>query len=153
MPQSLPGTSWSWTSRPRSRSRGAKPMTNWVRCCFGTCRVPDAYIVHDRFHVSQYLGEAVDKVRRQENKELMAQGDETLKGTRQLWLYNPENFSSEQMVEFSTLKDLHLKVARAWAAKEMFSHEGPILSPPVGNGPVGKPAGQDSAAKRAPRCL
>jgi transposase len=84
-------------------------------------QVPDADIVHDRFHVSQYLGEAVDKVRRQEHKELMAQGDETLKGTRQLWLYNPENFSSEQMVEFSTLKDLHLKVARAWAAKEMFS--------------------------------
>ena len=42
--------------------------------------VPDADIVHDKFHVSKYLGEAVDKVRRQEHKELMAQGDETLKG-------------------------------------------------------------------------
>ena len=51
----------------------------------------------------------------------MAQGDETLKGTRQLWLYNPENFSPEQVEEFSALKDLHLKVARAWAAKELFS--------------------------------
>jgi transposase len=84
-------------------------------------QVPDADIVHDKFHVSKYLGEAVDKVRRQEHKELMAQGDETLKGTRQLWLYNPENFSPEQMEEFSTLKDLELKVARAWAAKELFS--------------------------------
>ena len=93
-------------------------------------QVPDADIVHDRFHVSKYLGEAVDKVRRQEHKELMAQGDETLKGTRQLWLYNPENFSPTQVQEFSALKDLHLKVARAWAAKELFSkfweyeHEG-----------------------------
>jgi transposase len=85
-------------------------------------QVPDADIVHDKFHVSKYLGEAVDKVRRQEHKELMAQGDETLKGTRQLWLYNPENFSPEQVEEFSALKDLHLKVARAWAAKEMFAH-------------------------------
>jgi transposase len=84
-------------------------------------QVPEADIVHDRFHVSKYLGEAVDQVRRQEHKELMAQGDERLKGTRQLWLYNPENFSPEQRVEFSALKDLHLKVARAWAAKEMFS--------------------------------
>jgi transposase len=84
-------------------------------------QVPDADIVHDKFHVSQYLGEAVDKVRRQEHKDLMAQGDETLKGTRQLWLYNPENFSPEQVVEFAAIKDLHLKVARAWAAKEMFS--------------------------------
>ena len=84
-------------------------------------QVPDADIVHDRFHVSKYLGEAVDKVRRQEHKELMAQGDETLKGTRQLWLYNPQNFSPDQAEEFSALKDLQLKVARAWAAKELFS--------------------------------
>lgn len=84
-------------------------------------QVPEADIVHDKFHVSKYLGEAVDKVRRQEHKELMAQGDETLKGTRQLWLYNPQNFSPEQADEFTALKDLQLKVARAWAAKELFS--------------------------------
>ena len=84
-------------------------------------QVPEADIVHDKFHVSKYLGEAVDQVRRQEHKELMAQGDETLKGTRQLWLYNPQNFSPEQVEEFSALKDLQLKVARAWAAKELFS--------------------------------
>jgi transposase len=36
-------------------------------------------------------------------------------------LYNPQNFSPEQAVAFSALKDLHLKVARAWAAKELFS--------------------------------
>jgi transposase len=83
--------------------------------------VPEADIVHDKFHVSKYLGEAVDKVRRQEHKELLAQGDETLKGTRQLWLYNPQNFSPEQRKEFAELKDLQLKVARAWAAKELFS--------------------------------
>jgi transposase len=84
-------------------------------------QVPEADIVHDKFHDSQYLGEAVDQVRRQEHKELMAQGDETLKGTRQLWLYNPQNFSPDQVEEFSALKDLHLKVARAWAAKELFT--------------------------------
>jgi transposase len=83
--------------------------------------LPDADIVHDRFHVSKYLGEAVDKVRRAEHKQLLAQGDETLKGTRQLWLYNPQNLSPEQTEEFSALKDLHLKVARAWAAKELFT--------------------------------
>jgi len=83
--------------------------------------VPDADIVHDKYHISSYLGKAGDQVRRQEHKELMAQGDETLKGTRQLWLYNPENFSPEQRSEFGALKDLHLKVARAWAAKELFT--------------------------------
>ena len=84
-------------------------------------QVPDADIVHDKYHISSYLNEAVDKVRRQEHKELMAQGDETLKGTRQLWLYNPQNFSEDQASEFTTLKDLNLKVGRAWAAKELFT--------------------------------
>ena len=84
-------------------------------------QLPDADIVHDKFHVSKYLNEAVAQVRRQEHKELMAQGDETLKGSRQLWLYNPQNFRPEQAEEFCALKDLHLKAARAWAAKELFS--------------------------------
>ncbi len=83
--------------------------------------VPEADIVHDRYHISAYLNKAVDKVRRQEHKELMAQGDETLKGTRQLWLYNPENFKEDQAEDFTRLKDLNLKVGRAWAAKELFS--------------------------------
>ena len=84
-------------------------------------QVPAADIVHDRFHVSKYLNESVDKVRRQEHKELLAEGDETLKGTRQLWLYSPQHFSPEQRDEFSGLKDQQLKVARAWAMKELFS--------------------------------
>ena len=84
-------------------------------------QVPEADIMHDKFHVGKYLGEAVDQGRRTEHKALMAEGDETLKGTRQLWLYNPEHFSPEQREEFSALKDLQLKVARAWAAKELFS--------------------------------
>ena len=83
--------------------------------------VPQADIVHDKFHVSKYLGEAVDKVRRQEHKELLAAGDETLTGTRHLWLYNPEHFNQDQVTEFAALKDLQLKVARAWAAKELFT--------------------------------
>ena len=82
---------------------------------------PQARIVFDKFHVAKHLGEAVDKVRRQEHKQLMAEGDETLKGSRQLWLYNPQNFSEEQATEFERLKDLNLKAGRAWAAKELFS--------------------------------
>ena len=84
-------------------------------------QVPAADVVHDKFHVSKYLNEAVDKVRRQEHKELMAQGDETLTGSRQLWLYNPQHHRAEQAAEFAALKDLNLKVARAWAAKELFT--------------------------------
>lgn len=84
-------------------------------------RAPGAVIVHDKFHIAKHLGEAVDKVRRQENKELLSQGDETLKGSRQLWLFNPQNMSAEKRANFAKLKGLNLKVARAWAMKELFT--------------------------------
>ena len=86
-----------------------------------TREVPAAAIVPDKFPISKYLGEAVDPVRREESKGLMAQGDETLKGTRQLWWYNPANFRPEQAVNFAALRDQGLKAARAWAARELFS--------------------------------
>jgi transposase len=50
--------------------------------------LPQADIVHDRFHISQHLNEAVDKVRRQENKQLIKQGDNRLVGTKFTWLVN-----------------------------------------------------------------
>jgi transposase len=84
-------------------------------------KVPEAERVHDKFHVSGHLNEAVDQVRRAEHKQLLAAGDETLKGSRQLWLYNPMNFSAEQAASFAALRDSGLKVARAWAAKELFT--------------------------------
>ena len=83
--------------------------------------LPQAAIVHDKFHIAKHLGEAVDQVRRRENKELLQEGDATLKGSRQLWLYNPQNMSAEKRASFAQLKDLNLKVARAWAIKELFT--------------------------------
>jgi transposase len=79
-----------------------------------------AEIVHDRFHISKYLNEAVDKVRRQEHKSLKKEGDERLKGSKQLWLFNPENLSDDRWIEFEALREQQLKTSRAWAIKEHF---------------------------------
>jgi transposase len=81
---------------------------------------PRAEIVHDKFHVSKHLNEAVDQVRRQENKQLKAEGDERLVGTKQLWLYNPANLSKKRMKALKDLKEESLKTARAWAIKHHF---------------------------------
>jgi transposase len=83
-------------------------------------RVPDAAgkIVFDRFHVMGHVGKAVDMVRRQEHRELMASGDETLKGSKYLWLYSRENVPDRRRNEFNALKRRELKVGRAWAIKE-----------------------------------
>jgi transposase len=83
-------------------------------------RVPEAAekIVFDRFHVMGYLGKAVDTVRKQEHRELMASGDETLKGSKYLWLYSRENVPERRRDEFDALRRKELKVGRAWAIKE-----------------------------------
>jgi transposase len=56
-------------------------------------KLPQADIVHDRFPISQHLNEAVDKVRRKENKLLLKQGDNRLVGTKFTWLVNEERIS------------------------------------------------------------
>jgi transposase len=84
-------------------------------------QLPQADIVHDKFHIAKYLGEAVDKVRKAENRKLVKQQDDTLKGTKYLWLTNPNNWTEQQQASFKELKDKGLKVGRAWSIKEMFS--------------------------------
>ena len=69
--------------------------------------------------VVKYLGDGVDKVRREENRRLMRTGDITLKGTKYKWLRNPTHMTRAQKNEFGVLRDSHLKTARAWAMKEM----------------------------------
>jgi transposase len=82
--------------------------------------LPNAELVHDKFHVAKYLGEAVDQVRRAENKALQAQDDDRLTGTRQLWLFNKSNLSHRQRRRFAAIRKGDLKTARAWALKEEF---------------------------------
>jgi transposase len=93
--------------------------------------VPDAEIVFDKFHIAQYLGKAVDEVRRKENKALRAEGDDRLKGTRYDWLRNPASIDPEDRRAFTALRRSDLKTARAWALKETamslysYVYEGP----------------------------
>jgi transposase len=81
---------------------------------------PNAAIVHDKFHVSKMLNEAVDRVRRREHHQIKKQGDDRLSGSRQLWLYNPENLEDHRFEKFKDLLKENLKTARAWMHKENF---------------------------------
>lgn len=76
-------------------------------------------IAFDKFHVAKHLGDAVNKVRREEHEVLHAIGDNRLKGTRFLWLYNPErSMTDARWASFEKLRNSTLKTARAWAIKE-----------------------------------
>ncbi len=82
--------------------------------------VPSASIVHDRFHITKYLKEAVDKVRRAEHKQLQSDGDDRLKGMRHTVLFNPENLSKEKDEQLTALLKSTLKTGRAWSLNESF---------------------------------
>jgi len=86
--------------------------------------VPDAAakMVFDRFHVMQHVGKAVDTVRKQEHRQLQAEGDDTLKGSKYLWLYSYENLPENRVERFEQLRTINLKTSRAWAIKEHLRH-------------------------------
>lgn len=71
--------------------------------------MPDAEVTFDRFHVMKLAGEAVDEVRRTEQRQ-----QPELKGTRYTWLKNPENLTGDQYVNFVRLSQMNLKTTTAY---------------------------------------
>ena len=87
-----------------------------VRSC-----MPHADIVHDRFHVAKYLGDAVDAVRRAEHRLLAKAGQSPLTGSKWAWLKSYADGRSAEAVSFRALNQLNLKTSRAWSIKETFT--------------------------------
>ncbi len=114
-----------WDSLTEKQKSGieAVSMDFWKPFITGAEKhVPEAAIVHDRFHIMKYMNEAVDKVRRKENKYLMTQQDKTLIGTKYLWLKAKRNFTKANKIDFRELNIDQLAVGRAWNRKELLRH-------------------------------
>ena len=79
---------------------------------------PDDKIVFDLFHIMRQMGTAVDTVRKREHRALRAAGDNSLLGSKYLWLYSRENLPERHRERFAALRNVDLKTARAWAIKE-----------------------------------
>jgi transposase len=112
-----------WQSIPTAQRAQVKAvaMDMWTAYMNSAARhLPQADVVHDKFHVSKHLNEAVDQVRRGENKALQKEGDKRLVGTKQLWLYRESHLPDRSASEFESLKNTELKTARAWAITEQF---------------------------------
>ena len=77
--------------------------------------LPNASITYDKFHVIKLINEAVDKVRRAEQKDRPE-----LKKTRYLWLKNHDNLKKEQQEQLAGLSGLNLKTARAMHIRMSF---------------------------------
>jgi len=89
-------------------------MWEWFRVAAEE-KIPQAEIVHDKFHLIKYLNEAIDKVRRREVKE-----HEELKESRYALLKNEENLTQKQRIKFEEIRKANFEVSRAWEARENF---------------------------------
>lgn len=112
---------WSGLTAEQIESVKALAMDMWDPYIHSTLiHLPEAQskIVFDKFHIAKHLPEAADLVRRKENQQLRASGDDRLTGTRYDWLRHPAKMNPADRREFATLKNSSLKTARAWALKE-----------------------------------
>ena len=62
--------------------------------------LPKAAVTFDKFHAVKIVNDAVDQVRRAEQK-----GQSLLRGTRYIWLRNPTNLSDRQRATLDSLPD------------------------------------------------
>lgn len=92
---------------------------------------PQAKLVFDKFHIKRHLLNALNDVRKAEAASLKQKHPELLKGTRYIWLKNPENLTDRQRLQLAELeKRGGLKVLRAYELKELFDHLWEYLSKP-----------------------
>jgi transposase len=86
--------------------------------------LPEAAVTFDKFHAVKIVNDAVDQVRRGEQKH-----QRLLKGTRYIWLRNPANLTERQRTTLDNLPTQHLKTARAYqirlAFQELYQQDTP----------------------------
>jgi transposase len=82
--------------------------------------LPHADIVHDRFHIVQYLNNAVDQTRRSEHRRLCGEGKTLLAKTKYMWLKHPDNLTPKQQATLDALENEELMTSKVWSFKETF---------------------------------
>jgi transposase len=78
-------------------------------------QLPNAQLTFDNFHLMQLLGDAVDEVRRDEQRT-----HPELKGSRYVWLKNEWNRTEEQAQTFEALRSSKLATVRATHLRGVF---------------------------------
>ena len=81
-------------------------------------RVPHARVVFDRFHVERLASDAVDEVRRAEQRRVGAKAAKALKGTRFCLLKHPARLKPGEKRRLETLRRQNRALDRAYRLKE-----------------------------------
>ena len=93
-------------------------------------RAPATLNILDRFHISKKFGEALDKIRAEETRQLEADGYEPiLKHSRWCLLKRRENLTSKQTVKLRELLKYNLNSVKAYLMREDFNRFWTYTSP------------------------
>lgn len=110
---------FAWLGRRRARAIAVVCCDMWaVYIDAVRAHLPQATLVFDRFHITQYLNRAVDEVRRQTWRQMAGREKAEFKRTRFLWLSNPENLRREARTRLSGLLRLNSPIVKGYLLKE-----------------------------------
>ena len=78
-------------------------------------KLPNAEIVHDKFHLIAYLNKSMDQVRRRDVTD-----NEELINSRYALLKNEENMTEKQKEKYELIKSSNFEVSKVWHIRENF---------------------------------
>jgi transposase len=81
---------------------------------------PQAAVLFDKFHIIRHLGEALDKVRKQEYARLTGRDRKFIKGQKYALLSHQENLSTDARKSLKTLLAANKRLNTAYVLKESF---------------------------------
>jgi transposase len=94
-----------------------KPFRNSLK---NPKHAPQASIVYDKFHVMSHLGDALDEVRKMEQRRLGDNDRRFVKGQKYTLLSNRENLSKEGRKNLRLLLAVNKRINTAYILKEQF---------------------------------
>jgi hypothetical protein len=107
---------------------------------------PQATIVYDKFHILKHLGEAMDKVRKQEYTRLSGQDRRFVKGQRYTLLAHWENLDAKGRESLKLLFQANRRLNKAYLLKGVVRSALGLLEPRVGTAFLRAVAGRPALA-------
>lgn len=112
---------YEWLGPKKSKKIRLAVMDMWKAFEKSTKEnVPQAAILYDKFHVMRHLGEALDKVRKQEYRRLSEKDRRFIKGQKYTLLSHRENLTQDGRRNLRLLLKVNKRLNTAYLLKESF---------------------------------
>ncbi len=114
---------YQWLGPPKSSQIRLVVMDMWKAFRKSTRKpghAPQATIIYDKFHILRHLGEAMDRVRKQEYQRLTGDDKRYIKGQKFVLLSNWTNLTRERRHGLTELFAVNTRLCKAYLLKESF---------------------------------